>query len=481
MNYQIIGFTLSLVFLTVGFFELIPALLDYHDGSPNAGVFFLNSFICIFIGFVLILSFKNLTKSMSAREAFLLTTLSWISMTMSSAMPLYMADINISFTDAYFEAVSGYTTTGSTVLSGLDNMSRGVLLWRSLMQWIGGIGIVGFAILFMPFLRIGGMQLFQTESSDKSEKITPKTSDFIINLIAVYLILSISCAVTYNILGMSVFDAIAHSMSTVSTAGFSTHDKSFGHFNSLSLQWAGAFFMFASALPFILYVKWLYKGEFAFFKDDQFKAFSLMLCSITGVLSLWVWHRTDYTFFESLTYATFNITSVITTTGYASTDYIQWGSFASLIFLFTTYLGGCAGSTAGGLKAMRIVIIFKVLKEYINTLIYPNKAVSIYYQDRFLLPQDIMSVLCFSALYVTCNAFIALGLIMTGVDFETALSGAATTMANAGNGTGTIIGPAGNFSSLPDTAKWLLTLSMLLGRLEILTILVLFSSHYWRR
>lgn len=481
MHYQIIGFTLSLVFLTVGLFELVPAFMDYFDGSPNAFIFFLNSFICIFIGLVLILSFKGLNKSMSARDTFMLTTLSWIFMTLASAMPLYMADINISFTDAYFEAVSGFTTTGATTLTGLDKMSRGILIWRSLIQWVGGIGIVGFAILFMPFLRIGGMQLFKTESSDRSEKITPKTSDFIKNLAIVYIILTVLCTLTYHILGMSLFDSVNHAMTTVSTAGFSTHDQSFGYFNSLPLQWAAIVFMYASALPFVLYIRLLYNGESNFLKDDQFKAFTLILCVIICVITLWVIKKMDYTSFESLTYAAFNTTSIMTTTGYSSVNYSSWGVFPTLIFLFITYLGGCAGSTAGGLKTMRIVVIFKVLKEYLNTLIYPNKVVSIFYQNKYLAPPEIISVLSFSALYVTCNAAIALGIMLIGVDFETALSGTAATMANVSHGTGTIIGPAGNFSSLPELAKWLLILSMLLGRLEILTVLVLFSPHYWKR
>lgn len=481
MNYQIIGFTLSLVFLTVGGFELFPAFIDYYDGSPNASIFFLNAALSIFVGVVLILSFKGFPKKLTARDTFIVTTLSWIAMTLSSAMPLYMANINISFTDAYFETVSGYTTTGSTVLSGLDSMSRGILLWRSLMEWIGGIGVVGFAVIFMPFLRVGGMQLFQTESSDKSEKIMPKTTDFIKMLAYVYLGLSILCALTYHILGMNLFDAINHSMTTIATAGFSTHDKSFGHFDNVFILWAGTFFMFASALPFILYIKLVYQGRNDFLKDDQFKAFTFILGISIFILSLWVWKKTDYTYFESLTHTAFNITSAITTTGFASTDYIQWGSFASLIFLFVTYLGGCAGSTAGGLKTMRVVIIYKCLMQQFNKLLYPNGSFPITYQEKTVLPQDILSVLCFSGLYITANVFITIAVTLTGVDFETALSGTATTMANSGCGTGAIIGPAGNFSSLPDAAKWLFTLSMLLGRLEILTILVLFTPEYWRR
>lgn len=478
MSFQVIGFTLGVLLLVLGLAELMPMMIDWVDGHENSDIFFLNATVCIFFGISLILMNKSFSLRMRVRDTFMITTLSWVLFAFFASIPFMMADIKASFTDAYFESMSGFTTTGSTVFSGLDNMSRGLLLWRSITQWIGGIGIVGFAIICLPALQSGGMLLFQTESSDKSEKIMSKNKDVIKALFIVYLLISFFCTLTYYALGMSFFDAVNYMMTTVATAGFAPHDKSFGFYSDPALHWAGTFFMFASGLPFILYVKLLYRGKFTFHKDEQFRNFSYLLIVVITILTLYVWKTTEHDFFMSLTYVSFNIMSAITTTGYATTDYVQWGTFPALIFLFVTYLGACAGSTAGGLKTMRWIIIYKSMIQQIRKLTYPHGRFPIRYDGRTVDEKEIMNILCFAGLYVIVNACITLAITFTGVDFMTALSGTATTMANSGNGIGPIIGPAGNFSTLPDTAKWLLSLSMLLGRLEILTVLVLFTGLY---
>lgn len=476
---QTIAFTIGLLLSVIGIAELIPAAIDWANDHDNAADFLRCALISIFFGGALLIANVNYEKKLSPRWVFLLTTLSWVFMSLFAAFPLYYSDLNISFAQAFFESVSAITTTGSTVLNGLDQMSHGVLFWRSFVQWIGGIGVIAFAIIFLPFLRIGGMQLFQAESSDRSEKIMARSTNLIWALVIVYILITVICAVTYWILGMGWFDAANHAMTTIPTGGFSTHDRSFGHFDSAALEYAATFFMFLGGLPFVLYIQLLFKGRFMFFKDDQFKAFVFLLAMLTFVLTCWLWDNSAYTLEQSFRYSIFNIVSVVTTTGYATSDYSLWGSFAVTLFLFMTYLGACAGSTTGGLKVMRLVVVSKTLGRQFKTLIYPNGVFTIRYQGKPLDYSVCMAVLGFLSLYVFSNAILTVLLALTGLDFITSISSAATALANVGPGLGDIVGPAGNFSSLSETAIWLLSAGMLLGRLEVLTVIILFRRSYW--
>ncbi|MGB0720192.1 MAG: TrkH family potassium uptake protein [Bdellovibrionales bacterium] len=480
MKHSLIGLTLGIMIAMVGVAELIPALIDFAHGHNNADDFFRCAVVSIFFGGGLIIVNSGGKPHLSLRQSFLLTTLSWVCLSVTAAMPLYFSDLDLSFTDAVFESVSGVTTTGSTVLSGLDEQSHGVLLWRSIIQWIGGIGIIAFAIVILPFLSIGGMQLFQTESSDKSDKALPKTTDLVSALVQIYGLLTLLCVITYYALGMDFFDAVNHAMTTLSTGGYSTHDASFGYFKSPAMQYAASLFMLAGSIPFVLYVRFLYQGRFLFFKDEQFMALVYTLVALTVVLSVWLWASSPYSISESVQYSVFNIISVITTTGYATTDYTLWGGFAVAFFFFLTFLGACSGSTSGGIKMMRIVIVSKILRRQIKKLIYPNGTFSIRYQGRNIDNAVALNVMAFLGLFCASNVVLSVLLALLGLDFETAISGAATALANVGPGIGNVIGPAGNFASLPDTAKWLLCAGMILGRLEIMTIFVLFRREYWR-
>lgn len=479
IKFQIVGFTIGALLTILGFSELVPAFMDWGESS-NAYVFFESAAACLFFGGALILANYRHTKELTAKEAFLLTTLSWFLISIFAAIPLYLSDIHISYIDAFFEIVSGITTTGSTVLTGLDHMSHGILLWRSIVQWIGGIGIIGFALVFLPFLQVGGMQLFRTESSDKSEKIMPRTGHIATAVLVVYLLLTGVFCVTYKILGMNWFDAVNHSMTTIATAGYSTHDASFGYFHSYSLDMAGSLFMIMSGLPFLLYVRLIYQGKFDFFRDDQFKAFVGMMAAFIGTMTIWLWYTSDYTLADSFRYSAFNIASVVSTCGYATTDYLKWGPYSAAFFLFASYLGACAGSTSGGIKTMRIVICVKSVGKQIKNLIYPHGVFSVWYQGAPLNDDVINSVLGFLGLYVISNAFFTFTLTLTGLDLATSMSAVATAFSNTGPGIGDTIGPAGNFAPLPDTAKLILCLCMILGRLEIMTVFVLFTKGFWR-
>lgn len=481
MRYQVIAYTVGIVLLVMGGLQSIPVLLDLADGNPDAWVFFWCGLLTTFSGGALYFAFRGFDARISLREGFLLTNAAWLALTVSGALPFWYSDLDISPTDAVFESASGITTTGATVFVGLDTMPRGILMWRGILHGVGGAGIVTLAMLLLPFLHVGGMQLLQTESSDRSEKLMPRTRDVVLSFLLVYFLLNLFCALAYHYFGMSVFDASVHALGTIATGGFSNYDASFGHFNSAALDTVGIVFMFFGGLPFPLFIALLYKGKFAFHKDTQVRAFLFIIFTVVGSLTLWLWTRGIYDFGQSLRYSAFNVISILTSTGFVSTDYMQWGPFAAVIFLFITYLGACAGSTSGGMKVMRLVIAFETFKVQIRRLLYPNGVFSVRYQGRPLEKSVVQSVLGFLFLYVVANMFLTVAVTMTGVDFLSAVSAVAACMTNAGPGIGPIVGPAGNFSTLPDAAKWLLSLTMLLGRLEILTVLVLFTREFWRR
>lgn len=480
MNISVVSSTIGILLMVVGGAMLFPALLDLQDGHENYQAFLYCAVVSLFFGGAFIVSNWSFDLTLNTRETFMLTTLSWFSVSLFSCFPLYFSDIGLSFTDAFFEAISGITTTGSTVLSGLDQMSRGVLLWRSIMQWIGGIGIVAFAIVIMPFLQVGGMGLFKTESSDKSDKAMSKTTDIIASLLSVYVGLTALCAIVYYILGMGVFDALNHALTTIPTGGYSTHDASFGHYDSAALQYAGSFFMLAGGLPFILYIKFVFKGKNEFWQDEQFKYILMLIGGLSAFLAFWLAFNSDYGLADSLRLSVFNIISVLTTTGYATTDYTLWGYFAVAFFFFITFLGTCTGSTSGGIKMMRLIILYRIVVRQLKALVFPSGVFPVRYQGKAITDAMAISVLAFMGVFVLSNAVLTIALTFIGLDFETAISGAATALANVGPGVGDIIGPAGNFSTLPDLAKWVLCLGMLLGRLEVMTVLVLFSRNYWK-
>lgn len=381
MKIQIIGFTLGILLSIIGVAELIPASFEWAYGEENFGAFIVCAIFSLFFGIALIISNRGFNKSLNIRQTFLLTTLSWLTISLAACFPFYLSNLGISFTDAFFESLSGITTTGSTVLSGLDKMTHGILVWRSMIQWIGGIGIVAFAIFLLPFLQIGGMQLFHTESSDKSEKVLPRSRNLVAWLIIVYCLLTVFCGLTYLVLGMSPFDAFNHALTTIPTGGYSTHDASFGHFDSAPLQLAATIFMLLGGIPFILYIKFLFKGRFDFFKDEQVTSLLIILAFVISMLTVWLVANSNYTLSASFIYVAFNVVSVITTTGYATVDYTAWGGFSVMLFLFLTYLGACAGSTTGGLKIMRLVIIAKTVNKQLRKLIYPHGVFSMRYQS----------------------------------------------------------------------------------------------------
>ena len=477
-NFRPVLFVIGMLLVALAIAMVVPGLASHIEEHGLRYPFLAAGGMTLFVGGAAVIVGWERRSSINVREAFLITTLSWVAASIAAALPLYLSG-EVSFTDAVFESMSGLTTTGSTVFVGLDDMATGILLWRSTIQWIGGIGIIAMVIMIMPFLRVGGMQLFRAESSDRSEKVIARPVQLSIYLFSIYFALTAACAFLYWIVGMTPFDAVNHAMSTIATAGFSTHDASFGYFPGLAVKWVGVIFMALGALPFVIYIKTVKGDWIALARDQQVRGFLGLLVVTTLATTAWIWSE-EMPFGDALTHAAFNIASVVTTTGFASTDYGLWGSFPIGVFLLVTFVGGCTGSSAGAIKIFRIQIMLLVAREQLNKLVLPNLLFSRTFNRQPVSEEVLRSVIAFVFAYIAAIGFLTLGLTAFDLDLVTAFSGAATALGNVGPGLGPIIGPSGNFSSLPDGAKWLLTLGMMLGRLELFTVLVLFTRTFWR-
>ncbi|TNE33710.1 MAG: TrkH family potassium uptake protein [Alphaproteobacteria bacterium] len=458
---------------------LAPLLVAPNPLRQPGADFLLSALATSFAGLVLIaLSPAAASFELDRRQGFLMTALAWVVIPAFGALPLFAH--GLSFTDAFFEAVSAMTTTGSTVMSGLDGTAPSILLWRSLMQAIGGVGVIVLGIIMMPFLRVGGMQLFHTESSDTSEKIVAKAFDLAIWIIAIFVLLTGLCAAAYRALGMDWFDAVNHSLTTLSTGGFSTHDASFAYFEGGAMLWTATIFMLAGALPFVAFIRFA-RGKFrAFATDIQLRGFLIFLGATIILIAATRTVRSDIPFFQSLTDAAFNVVSIVTTTGYASEDYQLWGPFAIGVFFILTFVGGCSGSTAGGVKIYRFQILGRLAIAHLTRIVSPNRVHPVLYHDRKVEDDVAFAILSFLVVLLFSLILSTFLLAWLGVDLMTALTGSATAIANVGPGLGGTIGPAGNFQNLPDGAKWILSIMMILGRLEFFTVLVLLTPAFWR-
>ena len=479
IQFRPILLALGLMVCFVAVAMLIPMAVDYADGHSSAYVFAISALVTLFVGVLMVLfAYDRRPVRAGLREGFLLTTLSWTLVSAFAAIPFI--GLGLSAADAYFESVSALTATGATVIVKLDSQPRGILLWRALLQGIGGIGIIVFAILVLPFLRIGGMQLFQTESSDRSEKVVPRAFHLVSGICGIFGLLLVACTMTYLMLGMTPFDAICHALATVSTGGFSTHDASFGHFNSPALDWAAVLFMISGALPFVVYIKALRGDTEALWRDAQVRGLLKLLVVASLGLAVYLVLTRDVGFADAVRLATFNVVSIVTTTGFVNTDYTTWGPFAIGVFFLLIFVGGCSGSTSGGIKIYRLQVAWLLTRAHLQHLISPNRIVTLLYNGR-RLPEDVpFSVVAFLALYMATIGVFTVVLAAMGLDLLTALSSAATAVSNVGPGLGDIVGPAGTFATLPKGAKWVLSFAMLLGRLELFTVLVLFRPEFWR-
>lgn len=471
----------SVLWLVLAMFMVLPWAVLVIEEDPDARAFGLS--ILLVLGAVALtwaVTFR-VAVELKSWQMFVLTALSWITVSGFASLPLVLGAPQLSFTNAVFESVSAITTTGSTVLEGIEFLSDGLKLWRGIMQWLGGIGIIVMGIAILPFLKVGGMRLFHTESSDWSEKVMPRTGGIAKATLGIYCGFTLTAMLAYWLGGMAPLDAVVHAMTSVATGGFANSDASFGAYaEQPHLLWLGSLFMLMGALPFVLYIRVLRGARMALWRDQQVHGLLILLTTVCLLLTMWrMWLGTPP--FEALTHVVFNVVSVVTTTGYASDDYTLWGPMATVAFFYLTFVGGCSGSTAGGMKIFRFQVAMLLLVSQLRFLIHSSGIFSSRYNGQTLTDEITRGVVAFSFFFFLTIAGLALGLSLMGLDFITALSGAATAVANVGPGLGDIIGPSGNFTTLPDAAKWLLCIGMLMGRLEILTVLVLLTPMFWRR
>ncbi len=480
MNVRPILFILGFLYFGLATAMLVPAIVDLAASNVDWVSFVASALFTGTVGLLLALSsYNELRDGLTIRQAFLLTTLAWVTLPAFGALPFL--HLGISYADAVFEAVSGVTTTGSTVLSNLDHQPPGLLLWRSILQWLGGVGIIVMAIVLLPYLKVGGMQLFKTESSDRSEKIVPRATDFVRLLASTYLFLTVICALFYHLAEMSWFDAVNHAMATLSTGGFSTHDLSFAYFTNPVTAWIAVAFMFAGGLPFTLIIQAFRGRPLALWRDPQVVTLFrfLIVVSVGGALYLVVSQGMRLP--DALLRTFFSFTSIVTTTGFAYGDYTAWGApIVGTIFLLT-FVGGCTGSTAGGIKVFRFIIFAGALRNYLRLMVQPHRVLSSNYNNIPLSAEVAMSVLAFLVAYLGLVGVFTVVLTFFHLDLVTALSSSAQAVGNVGPGLGDIVGPSGNFSTLSDGAKWVLAIAMLMGRLELFTVLVVLDPEFWSK
>ncbi len=473
-------FVLGLLLVTLALLMLLPAVIGFMKGVDGL-VFVGSTGFVLFSGVLMVLSTRGTIEALTQREAFLITALAWSVIPAFAALPLYFASSQLSYNDAYFEAMSGLTTTGSTIITALHEQSHAVLFWRSSLQWLGGIGVVVMALSVLPFLKVGGMQLFRIEFAGKGDRVTPRAIELLGFITGIYSAITICCFILYWIAGMAPFQALNHAMTTVATGGFSTHDQSIGHYNNIMIEMIAIIFMLLGSVPFLLYIQAI-KGSLKSFVDDA-QIRGLLLFISTACVVMWVYlvFEHDFNGLNALRLVAFNVTSIMTGTGYVTVGYDLWGVFAIIVFLFVMFVGGCAGSTTCGIKIFRIQVLFAIAKNQMHRLILPNAVLVTHYAQK-PLPESVgESVMGFFFLFIATFVVSACALGLTGLDFITAVSGAATAIANVGPGLGETIGPNSNFGNLPTSAKWVLSVTMLLGRLEIFAVLVLFSRKFWIR
>ncbi len=475
-----IFFVVGLMITALGLAMFAPMFVDYLYNDRSWPTFAISGILTTLLGTVLALATYTPKPDLRARGAFLLTVLSWIALSGFAAIPFLMNPMKLGLTDALFEAVSGITTTGSTILIGLDDMPKGVLLWRAILQWIGGIGIIVTAMAILPMLKVGGMQLFRLESSDMGEKILPRAASIAAAISLTYFGLTMACAAGYLWAGMNGFDAVAHAMTTLATGGYSTSDASMGGFMDNGADLVCIAFMLAGGMPFGIYLLVMRGNLSAPFKDPQVRTFIIVLIALIAIVTLWLWLNSELTQSRALRLSAFNVISIVTGTGYATANYNAWGSFAVAAFFTFMFIGGCAGSTACSIKIFRYQVAFEGLRAYLFRMPRQNMVSPMRYGGKPLSEVVVYSVMSYFFVFFMTFTILALMLSFIGLDSVTAWSGAGSAIANVGPGLGNIIGPTGTYQSLPVTAKWVLMTGMIVGRLEIVTALVVLTPAFWR-
>lgn len=480
-SFQTLLFMIGLFLSALSVAMVAPGLLDWFHDDINWVAFATAMPVTAFAGLLLAFAYRPSvqTPTLTLRDTFLLTVFSWLFISFFAALPFLFSNSLTSSTDAFFEAISGLTTTGATVMTGIDYASPGVILWRAILQWLGGIGIVVMALTVMPMLRIGGMQLFRSEFSDRSEKILPKISQISGSLIFVYVGLTLLCALLLMLCGVKPLEAVCHAFSTVSTGGYSTSHTSIAYFDHLGVELVLMIFMLAGSVTLMLFVRTVKGDPFALFKDTQVRAFLTITAASIVLLTLWRMSK-GYAGGEALREVSFHTISLITSTGFVTTDYSLWGAFPVMVFFVLMQIGGCTGSTAGGIKVLRYQIVASLVRTQLAHVRRPHGIFIPRYNGKPIPEGVFTSVFTFLGLYVLSLGVLALSLGLFNLDFVTCISGAVSALNNMGPGFGAVIGPMDTYAILPTGAKWCLMAGMLLGRLEFVTVFVILSARFWK-
>ncbi len=473
-------FLIGILLIVLGASMLAPYALQIVL-MEDSHSFIAASFVTIFIGVLFVLANLDKEFKLNLRQTFLFSSLAWLMVALFGSLPFLLSTQDFSLSEAFFESMSGITTTGATIISDLDNSPKSILLWRAIMQWLGGIGIVVMAITILPLLKVGGMQLFKMEGPDSTEKILPRTVEVASIIISTYIVLTFLCGLFYWIFGMTVFDSVSHAMTTIATGGFSTHNDSIGFFKNSNIEIIASIFIILGSIPFISYLKFVKGNKQIFFKDVQIKGLVILLFFSILVMFLYLlFINYESSLYEKIRISSFNVISILSGTGYVTDDFGLWGKFSLIFFLLLMFIGGCAGSTACGIKIFRLQMLLIFLRNQIKKLMSPNSVIITKYNNQKISDNFINSVIIFIFTFLFIFLIIAMLLSISGLDFITSISGAASSISNVGPGLGDIIGPNGNYKDIPDISKWILSAGMLLGRLELFAVLVLFFPSFWR-
>ncbi|QIE46078.1 TrkH family potassium uptake protein [Pseudohalocynthiibacter aestuariivivens] len=480
MDLRPVGYVIGLTVMALGLTMVLPLVLDIAEGRGEWTVFAQSSILTVLTGGLVALTCRNgVQAGLTIQQTFLLTTGVWVVLPLFGALPFMLGESDLRFVDAFFEAMSGLTTTGATVMSGLDTLPQGLLLWRGLMQWLGGIGIIIVAMVFLPELRVGGMQIFKAEAFDTFGKILPRATEIASRISVIYLALTMMCVAAYLLTGMNSFDATVHALTTISTGGMANYDASFNALDPSS-EYVASVFMVLAALPFVRFVQMTAGTARPLLVDPQVRAFLLTILVIVLCLTLWRFVQQANPSERVFRRVLFNTISIMTGTGYASDNYMTWGSLPIAVMFFTGLIGGCAGSTSCSIKIFRYQLLFASIRVQMGRIRSPHGIFIPRYAGRAVDDDVLTSVMSFFVFFVVSLGVLAVLLAFTGLDFITSVSGASAALANIGPGLGDTIGPAGNYAPLNDTAKWLLSAGMLIGRLELLAVYAIFTINFWR-
>lgn len=474
---RVVGLLLMLFSLTL----LPPATISLWTGDGALYAFLTALGITMLMGLVLWLPARNSQQDLRIRDGFVIVVAFWVGLGLTGAIPFILAENpHVSLPDAVFESVSGLTTTGATVITDIDHLPPSIQYYRQQLQWLGGMGIIVLAVAILPILGVGGMQLYRAETPGpmKDNKLTPRVTETAKALWLVYLSMTVACALAYWLAGMNLFDAIGHSFSTVAIGGFSTHDASLGFYSNPMIEAIAIFFMLAAGINFALhFIAWRSRNPMRYWEAGEFRAYLFILSTVSVVVTLYLWQGDARSFTEAVRYAVFHAVSIGTTTGFATTEFQAWPAFLPILLLFASFVGGCAGSTGGGLKVIRCMLLIKQGAREIRRLIHPSAVIHIRVDGKAMSDRVVDAVWGFFAAYVGAFGFIMLAIMMTGMDQVTAFSAVAACINNLGPGLGAV---SAHYGDISDTAKYILSFAMLLGRLEIFTLLVLLTPTFWR-